>query len=669
MVFLFLGIPGYSQSDSTHMQELEEVVVTGQYQPQYARSSVYQVRTISKERILNQGATKLQDVLSNELNIRFAQDLATGGSNINLMGLSGQNVKILLDGVPLTGRQGTSNEIDINQVDIQSIERIEIIEGPMSVIYGADALAGVINIITVKPHKESLNVKARMQEETSGREYGFDQGIHNQHAEVKWANRKWKLGAGGGRNFFGGWKGNAKDRELEWHRKEQLLGNVMAGYSASRWNVYYKTNLLQETITNPGAFSNGEAIDQDYITRRLMHQLQGAVQLSDRFSYQGLAALTSYSREIYSTTLKENGDRRLALGSGMQDMTRFSGLVLRGTLLYKLSPAVSIQPGYDINLESGEGERLKQGTRRVNDYAGFVSAEISPVPAIKLRPGIRFANNSVYDAPPVIPSFNTKFLLGNRLDLRLAYAKGFRAPSIRELYFYFFDASHQIEGNTDLKAETSNSFTGSLEWTILKKDALSFTSTLNVFYNDVQNLISVGESRTNATVFTYLNVAKYKTRGLNIQNKFRYRHLEASLGAAYIGRYNDYSEEDKALPEFKWSIELNSYTTYTFDKSGLTASLFYKYTGKLTSYQVATVDGEQQVRLTETAGYHWADLSVSKKLFGVFTLNAGVRNLFNVTRISNTSAGSGAHSEGGPRPIGYGRSFFAGILFNWTKRN
>lgn len=585
------------------------------------------------------------------------------------MGLSGQNVKVLLDGVPMTGRQGTSNEIDINQVDIQSIERIEIIEGPMSVIYGADALAGVINIITVKPRKESLNIKARLQEESSGKEYGLSQGIHNQYVEANWANRKWKLGGGAGRNFFGGWKGASQGRELEWHKKDQLLGNFMAGYSGSRWNIYYKTNLLSETITNPGAFSNGETIDQDYISNRQMHQLQGAVQLGDKLSYQGLAAYTNYSREIYSTTLKENGDRRLALGNGMQDMTRFSGFVLRGTFLYKLSPRVSIQPGYDINTESGSGERLKQGTQHVSDYAAFVSAEISPVPAIKLRPGIRFAKNSVYEAPPVIPSFNTKFLLGERLDLRLAYAKGFRAPSIRELYFYFFDASHQIEGNTDLRAETSNSLTGSLEWTAIKKDALSFAATLNVFYNDVQNLISVGQSQTNATVFTYLNVSKYKTRGLNIQNRLRHRNWEASLGAAYTGRYNDYSEEDQSIPEFKWSAELNSYLSYTFAKPELTASLFYKYTGKLPSYQVVTVDGQQEARLTETAGYHWADLSLSKKLFGALTLNAGVRNLFDVTRINNTAVDGGAHSDGGPRPIGYGRSFFAGILVNWIKQN
>ena len=125
--------------DSVKTSVLDEVVVTGQYQPQSVKRSVYQVRIISKERIQKQAATKLQDVLNTELNIRFNQDLATGGSNMSMMGLSGQNVKILLDGVPMVGRQGTSNEINVNQIDVNSIERIEIIEGPMSVVYGADA--------------------------------------------------------------------------------------------------------------------------------------------------------------------------------------------------------------------------------------------------------------------------------------------------------------------------------------------------------------------------------------------------------------------------------------------------------------------------------------------------------------------------------------------------
>ena len=150
-----------AQEDSSKPKELSEVVVTGQYKPQSAKASVYQVRTISRDRIQKQGATKLQDVLSNELNIRFTQDVATGGSDITMMGLKGQNVKILVDGLPMTGRQGTSNEININQIDINSIERIEIVEGPMSVVYGADALAGVINIITRKGGQQNLFCKWR----------------------------------------------------------------------------------------------------------------------------------------------------------------------------------------------------------------------------------------------------------------------------------------------------------------------------------------------------------------------------------------------------------------------------------------------------------------------------------------------------------------------------
>ena len=168
-----------AQEDSTKTKDLGEVVITGQYKPQSLKNSVYQVRVITKDRIQKQGATKLQDVLSNELNIRFSQDLATGGSDINMLGLSGQNVKILVDGLPMVGRQGTSNEININQIDVNTIERIEIVEGPMSVIYGADALAGVINIITRKGGPGKFSVTARATEETVGKEYGVKGGIHN----------------------------------------------------------------------------------------------------------------------------------------------------------------------------------------------------------------------------------------------------------------------------------------------------------------------------------------------------------------------------------------------------------------------------------------------------------------------------------------------------------
>src|SRR6185503_20761488 len=195
--------PGFAQLDS--LKTLGEVVVTGQYKPQSLKNSVYQVRVISKEKIQKTAAARLQDVLSTELNMRFTQDNATGGSDITMMGLKGQNVKVLIDGLPMTGRQGTTNEIDINQVDVNSIERIEIVEGPMSVIYGADALAGVINIITKKANASKISVIAKLHEETVGKEYGIQQGIHNQYVGLTLRNKKWEIGGGFGYNYFGGW--------------------------------------------------------------------------------------------------------------------------------------------------------------------------------------------------------------------------------------------------------------------------------------------------------------------------------------------------------------------------------------------------------------------------------------------------------------------------------
>lgn len=210
------------ETDSLKRTELEEVVVTGQFEPQSARKSVYQVRTIPLEQFVQRGATRLQDVLNTQLNIRFSQDLALGGSNLSLQGLSGQNVKVLIDGMPVVGRQGTSNEININQLNLQSIERIEIIEGPMSVVYGADALAGVINIITRKTEEDRLEVMAKVHEESAGREYGLNSGIHMQQVGVGYAKNRFHIRGDFTHNDFRGWKGSATGREMQWHPKSSI---------------------------------------------------------------------------------------------------------------------------------------------------------------------------------------------------------------------------------------------------------------------------------------------------------------------------------------------------------------------------------------------------------------------------------------------------------------
>jgi outer membrane receptor for ferrienterochelin and colicins len=678
LLTIIVAAAASGQEDSAKAKQLGEVVVTGQYKPQSVKNSVYQVKVITKERIQKQGASKLQDVLNNELNIRFSQDLATGGSDITMLGLSGQNVKILIDGLPVIGRQGTSNEININQVDINTIERIEIVEGPMSVIYGADALAGVINIITKKAGASKISVIARVQEETVRKEYDWKtKGIHTQSVSVSFRHKGWEAGGGFGYYYFGGWKGDSTRRELTQHWKDQITANGFVGYSVGKFNIRYRIDGLDEIITNPGNFTQKQnesgdslAFEQEYLSRRVMHQLQAAYFVSSNLSFQAQASYSDYSRQVFSSVLSQNTGRlSLSPATGSQSIVDFNGLTTRATALYKISPVFSLQPGIDINIESGNGERLENGKNKVEDYAFFITSEITPNNSkVNVRPGLRFIKNSVYDAPPVIPSINSKFVLTKDLDLRLAYARGFRSPSLRELYFNFFDANHQIIGNRDLEAETSNSFTGSFSWRIMTNQKATLTATLSGFYNDVKNLIDFATSPNDPNIFNYQNIENYKSRGGNLAGLFNYKNLNASLGFGYTGRYNQFTEEDKSLPKFKWSTEVNSNIGYTFSKTGFNVNLFYKFTGNLPYYQLTTLNNQDVIVLAETEGYHWADLTLNKKLFTYFTINAGIKNLFDVDFV-NTAASGGTHnSAGGSRAIGYGRSYFIGLAFNWDKK-
>ena len=130
---------------NSHFFDVDEVVVTAQYSPEQSSRSIYKVQVINSEEIALKGAANLQQLLAAELNIQISQDNVLG-SSLNLQGVSGENVKILIDGIPVIGRMNGS--IDLSQINLNNVERIEVVEGPMSVSYGTNALGGVINIIT-----------------------------------------------------------------------------------------------------------------------------------------------------------------------------------------------------------------------------------------------------------------------------------------------------------------------------------------------------------------------------------------------------------------------------------------------------------------------------------------------------------------------------------------
>ena len=674
LILLFL-LPGclLQAQDSLNTHSLQEVVVTGQFEPQSMKQSLYQVRTITPEMIQQRNAVNVQTVLSTELGIRFNNDAVLGTSDIKLMGMAGQNVRILVDGVPMLDR-GAIRE-SLNQIDINSIERIEIVEGPMSVMYGTDALAGVINVITKKGGNQgNLGVEARVQEETVGDNYDAftNDGVHNESVTIHGKLKNWYGTSGVTRNNFGGWKqapapgSNLKD----WLPKEQWLGNGMVGYRRDNIDAWYRLNYLNENILTPGkevtVGSARTATDKEYITNRYTHQAQTEWTMSDVLTFNGSASYQDLTRRTRTTVYDYNtGRRTLSTGAGEQDEAKFDNAFFRGMFHHKVGPSLSFQYGAEINHSKGMGDRI-DGTQTISDYAVFASAEIKAFSILAIRPGLRFLYNSVYDAPPVIPSVNVKVALNKTLDLRASYGRGYRAPALQELYFYFHDSNHSIDGNPDLKAEHSNSFTTSLNWQAYTTATVRFISVLSGFYNNFENMITTGLKEGSSTDYTYVNILRQKTRGGSITNTLVWNTLRVTAGFAYIGSHNEFAESDSSLPDVLWTPEVNGTVQYTVSRIGTTFSAYYKANGSQVSYGVSATDGT--VGKARVSSYQWLDLTATKRLGKYLTLGAGSKNVLDVTNVRNTSTDvGGAHSTGGPAAMSYGRSYFVSLAVRWSK--
>ncbi len=664
----------FAQQDSLLGKKLDEVIITGQYKPQSLKKSVYQVRVINNERIKQSGATNVQQVLNNQLGFRFSSDNTLGTTDVQLMGMSGRNVKILLDGVPMIDRGDTRESL--GQVDINSIERIEIVEGPMSVSYGSDALAGVINIITKKYSKDILSITAKLQEETAGSEYHpFNyKGVHQQNVTLAYKKSNWSFAAGGTHNDFNGFGGDAYGRAKSWKPKEQWMGNARIGYDKNGLNMYYRIDALAEDIVSKGAinYGNYKAIDQQYITDRLSHQLQGSYAFNKKLQMATVVGYTNYKRRTKTSRHDfEKDTDELTTGEGEQDISKFNSFVFRTTFQYQLSNKIALQPGIDINSEAASGERI-QDNPSITDYAAFISAEIKPNSRINIRPGLRFIKNSDYNAPPVIPSINSKIILNKQLDLRFAYAYGFRAPALRELYFYFVDVNHNIVGNPNLKAETSNSFNASINWNAIPKNNMAYNISLAGFYNQFNNQIDF--ETLDSVQYTYLNINNAKTAGFTLENKLSAKNLDASLGLSYIGFYRQYyndkiyiKEDDK---KYLWTPEVNASVGYSIPTIKTRLNVFYKLTGKRPQLVPGiNASNQQALIVAETEAYHLADFTANTQINKYISVSTGVKNIFDVTNARNTAVASNAiHSAGATVAVGYGRSYFVGLNIQWNKK-
>lgn len=671
--FLQINFPGYKTVQDTVLitnakkplvyllQENElvlgEAVITGESELKSADQALNRVRIIDRKRIERQGAVNLKDLLSNELNIRLSNDNFLG-SSLSLQGVSGQNIKILIDGVPIIGRM--DGNLDLTQINLNNIERVEIVEGPMSVMYGTDALGGVINLITKKSTSHTLEANTQSYYESNGT-YNFD---------GKFGVRKKKgfIQTTLGRNFFEGVASDGDLRSRTWKPREQYFADINLGYQGKKATHRIQASWFEEKLT-----ARGEpviqpyriyGVDQYFFTQRNNISLHSDFKLSSKSSLNFINSYSVFNR-IKNSYIKDlvTLEQRIMSDITQQDTANFDLLLFRGIYTNNALNRFKYQLGYDVNIETGSGERLAGDIQTIGDYAAFASLEWLPLSKLSVKPAFRASHNTRYGSP-IIPSLHFKYSFNQNFQTRFSYARGFRAPGLKELSLYFVDASHDIQGNGNLQAELSDNFNASLTYKRRLNNKWSAKIDGAAFYNEIRNMISLSFVRL-PNVYTYQNIDRFKSQGFNITADLRSDAIGMSLGYALIGRSNlQWTDNDL----FTYSPELRFTSNYIIPVIKTDIAIFYKFTG----ITPGSANGENnELVQTSIGSFTTMDVTLTKSFLKKFIfLTAGAKNVFDVTNINFSGAGGGgAHSGtgGGMMPVNMGRAYFVSLRLNFIQ--
>lgn len=637
-------LPGHSYTFRLREDHttLNTFVVTSHSVPTRIEESVYNVKVIDRKRIEAQGSMNLRDLLTNDLNIRLSQDAALG-TGVKMQGVGSENVKIMIDGVPVIGR--LDGNVDLSQITLHNIEKIEIIEGPSSVTYGSNALGGVINLITKKTQNHLLEGHLQAYYETVGN-YNFD-------GQIGWKYKKHTLQAGAGRYFFDGFTTNDSVKRYQtWKPKEQYFANLNYAISLGKMNLRYNGNFFHEMLQAKGAPESPffvTANDQYFRTIRSTQALflNGYVSKNHHID---ITASYSYYNRRRQTFRKDLVTLDQAFVE--ENVDEFNLWMSRGIYNFaKPNARVSLQAGYDINAETAKGQRIVDTTQWMGDFAAFTSAEFRffKKKNLVLKPAMRFGYNTKFSMP-VIPSFHVKYTPVKGLDIRASYARGFRAPSLKELYFLFVDVNHNLHGNPDLQAETSDNVNGQISYSGEKKK-FRYGISLSGFYNDIHNQIrSVALSITpDSNIYRNENISRFRSTGGQLNVSLGYKDLTIGLGATYTGVMNDISDSASGTNRYMFYPEFQLNTAYFFKWWNGQLSIFFKYSGRQ-PFLYTEYDAAQQtdvIREGYVDGFGSLDVSYTQNLFKK-RLQIGVfgKNLLNITDVRQTlgASGGGPHS-------------------------
>ncbi len=626
---------------------LGTVVVTGQYSPNFKSNSIYNIEVVDDKEIEEKGSTNMQEVLNNQLAFK-TNNGHTNETSLNINGLSGSHVKFMIDGVPVEGR--VNGNVDLSQLNSQDIERVEIIEGPISVVYGTNALGGIVNIITKKTSQKKVASSFNSYYETVGK-YNLSAGVSfkKDDAIIKFS---------GGRHFFAGYSENDTSRSMLWKPREQYFGKVLFGYRFKKFNLSIIANGFQETMISKGELRAPyftTAFDTYNQTRRFSNSylFNGAF---NKKSYLNLTLAYSFyerQRNIFFKDLTTLNSY-LSDGSNDQDRTRYNNFIFRGFYSYKVKEdKFSFLIGTEVKQDFIQAKRVENYNQNMGNYAIYASLNYRPFKNIILQPAIRYDYNTRYRAP-IVPSFIIQANIKS-FKIKGFYARGFRTPSLKELFLEFhYNETINLWGNKDLSAENSNHFMFSCAFE--KKNS---KIEAKLFHNRIKGLIDL--VKISEIDWEYDNIGFFITKGANLSYAFDYKGLNLSLAYSYIGTYDGQFSSNTFENTFNYSSNFLTGIRYAIKKwkTGVTAS--FKYIGQTNSFYL---DNDGVVKNSSIDDYSIIDLSFYKRLFNEkITIVAGAKNLLNTTEVGLTGNvfGFSTSKNANSMAVLWGRTGFVSI--------
>jgi len=442
-------------SDVNHSYNLNPVVVTGSGHHQRLKSTATPVRVLSCQEIHEQGITTFDGALTRMLpQVSMAPN--SMGTFLRLNGLGNKYILILINGQKLSG--DISNNVDLSRINMSRVKRIEVLDGAASSLYGSDAIAGVINIITDQPTQNLVSVT------NDTRVSGHGQLTESVNLDI------YKNGFGSYTSFTHDRADSYQNNNLEYIKgsdteTQQTIAPLFTGYRSNIIGQKFTYAPNQHLALNAGLDYSYKITDRpetrqditggtDYEMRYkgLRWNLGGIYKFTSKNSLQANFTVDRfrYGKEYDVET------KTYAIGDYVQSKKQ-------RTMEGELKAILGLMEGSTTILGADWRKDYLNATsgnidQNVYTLAAYAQHEHRFLQIMTATLGLRYTNHETFGSQ-LTPKVVLMAAPGD-FRFRATYSAGFRAPGLDEIYYRYFNVNRGkaqiIFGNRDLKAERSH---------------------------------------------------------------------------------------------------------------------------------------------------------------------------------------------------------------------